>query len=170
MIHGHFGAHAHTRNTTASLGQVNGCGPIRPIHPKHSFKKPTRRELSPDQRTFNYYLSKVRLISLFNHIILSCIYFRFAFVLSMLLDYLKADFSRCLSFGSKYTHTRSIFGLSCGFDAALSFITLYCELRQGTIIGNGERNFTISGIKGRGPNTDGGKRKVRMKVRMIMMS
>ena len=63
------------------------------------FKKPTRRELSPNQRTFNYYLSKVCLFQLSTNIILSCVYFRSAFVLSMLLDYLKADFNHCLSSG-----------------------------------------------------------------------
>ena len=37
-------------------------------------------------------------------------------------------------------------------------------------IGSGERNFTISGIKGRGLSTDSGRRKLRKRVRMIMMS
>ena len=102
--------------------------------------------------------------------ILSCMYFRFAFILSMLLDYLKVDFNHCLSSGSKSTHKRSIFGPSCGFNVASSFTTLYCRLRQEMTIRSGERNFIISGIKGRGLSTDGGRRKLRQKARMIMMS
>ena len=132
------------------------------------FKKPAKRELSPNQKTFNYHLSKVHLFHC-SIISFSCIYFRFAFVLSMLLDYLKANFNHCLSSGSKSTHMRSIFGLSCGFDVASSFITSYCKLKQGVTIGSGEKNFTISGIKGSGLSTDSGRRKPRQKVRMVMM-
>jgi hypothetical protein len=38
------------------------------------------------------------------------------------------------------------------------------------MIGSGERSSTISGINGREPNTDAGRRKLRQKVRMIQMS
>ena len=105
------------------------------------FKKPAKRELSPDQKT-----------------------------LSMPLDCSKADFSHCLSSKSKSTHTKSISGLSCGFDAVSSSIILYCKLKLGKMIGSGERNSTISGINGRELNTDAGRRKLRWKVRMTQMS
>ena len=108
-------------------------------------------------------------ILLLSYIGLSCMYFRFAFMSSMLLDYLKAAFNHCLSSGSKSIHRRNIFGQSCGFTAVSSFITLYCKLRQGQTIGSGGKNSTISGIKGRGLSTDTGKRKSRWKMIMYRL-
>jgi hypothetical protein len=130
------------------------------------FKKLAKHELSPDQKTFNYHLSKVNLIHCLIRL-LSHVY-RSTFVLRMPLDYLKANFSHCLSSGSKSTHMRSIFGLSCGFDAVLSSIILYCKSRQGKTIGSGERNSTISGIEGRELSTDTGRRKPRQKAMMTI--
>ena len=102
------------------------------------FKKPAKRELSPDQKTFNYHLSKVSCtyhsIGLFSHVN------RFAFMLSTLLDCLKADFNHCLSSRFKSTHMRSIFGLSCGSNAVSSSTILYYELKQEKTMGSGKRN------------------------------
>jgi DDE superfamily endonuclease len=80
------------------------------------FKKPIGRDLSPDQTWKTFIFQKY--VYFTAQLYLSCNYFRFAFVWSMLLDYLKADFNHCLNSGSKSTHTISIFGLSCRFDAA----------------------------------------------------
>ena len=88
------------------------------------------------------------------------IYFRFTFMLSMWLDYLKANFNHCLSSGFKSTLT-SIYGLSCGFDVVSSFIILCWKLRHGKTIGSGKRNSTISGIKERGLSTDTGRKELR---------
>ena len=71
-------------------------------------------------------------------------------MLSMWLDYSKADFNHFLSSRFKSTLTTSIYGLSCGFNVVSSFIILCWKLRQEKTIRSGERNFTISGIKERG--------------------
>ena len=105
-----------------------------------------------------------------DHTIPLCIYFRFAFVLSMQLVYSKANFNCPSSSKSKSTLTRSIYGLSCGLNVVSSFIILCCKLRQRKTIRSGKRSSTISGIKERGLSTDTGRRKLSKTVRMIIMS
>lgn len=127
MIRGHSGAHAPPRNMRASLGQMNRYGQTQPIHPKHGLYRHSKSQLSTS-------LVQIRRPS-------TIIFRRSAFVLSMPLDCSKADFSHCLSSESKSTCTRSIFGLSCGFDAVSSSTILYCKLKLGKMIGSGERNW-----------------------------
>jgi hypothetical protein len=58
-----FGAPASSRNTSKSLPQVSGYGQILHIYQRawcvSPFKKPIGGELTPDQRTYNYHLSRV---------------------------------------------------------------------------------------------------------------
>lgn len=94
--------------------------------------------------------------------------YRSAFMLSMQLDCWRADFSPCLSFVSKLTLMRSIFGLLCASNVVSSSITLSCKLKKGETTQSGERNSTISGMKGKVLSTDAEQRKLTWKARMMI--
>ena len=169
MIPGHSGACGPSRSMRVFLGQVNGCGRTQHIHLKRGQYHRSRSQLGVSwimiRRPSTIIFPRlVRFTTCSDHLAHA---YRFVFVSSMQLDYWRADFSPYLSFVSKYTHMKSIFGRLCGSDAVSSSIILFCELRKAEITRGGEKNFTMSGMQGKGLSAET-ERQMMQKVRTIM--
>ena len=115
------------------------------------FKKPAKCELSPDQKTFNYHLSKI------------CICVEHA--IGLLKGRFQSLFELQIQIYMHKKHLWAVMWIQC----CIILHNLVLQIEAGKDDRSGERNSTISGINRREPNTDTGGRKLRQKVKMTWM-
>jgi hypothetical protein len=104
------------------------------------FKKPIGGELTPDQRTYNYHVSRVRQPFLSSKLVL--IRIRFAFVLNMPLGFSRVVSKRCVNSGFKYPLQSTTNGPSFSSDRASSSITSSSDLREAIMTRASVNTFT----------------------------
>ena len=151
---------------------ANGCGLTQPILPKlgqyhHSKSQLIVNWIQIRGHSTIIYQRWAFFIAQCDPLLIGLLY-RSAYVLSMPLDYWKANFSLCSSFVSKFILIRGICGPSCGSDAVSSSTTLSCKLRLGTSIQSGKRSCTTPGMHRRGTHTIAEKKPMLGVMRMRM--